>query len=109
MNRSDDWVAVPYVVGLDVRDARAECNGVHLVMVGHDVDGPPIEALTSLGAWIVTDQSPVSGTLALRGDPVTVEFKRQGGGESGDREPRNPSPEGDLLRTSVDEPGPMAE
>jgi hypothetical protein len=106
MNRSDDWVSVPYLVGLDVHSARAACEEEHLVMVGQDVDGPPLSTLTWPGVWIVTDQDPVPGTLALRGDAVTIEFRGRGGGEAGDREPRIPPPEGDELRTSMIEPDP---
>lgn len=106
MNRSDDWVSVPYLIGLDVRTAEATCSDVHLVVVGPDIDGPPLDALTSPGVWIVTAQRPAPGVLALRGDPVTIEFKGRGG-EAGDREPRRPPPEGDLLQTTADDPNPF--
>ena len=69
------------MLGLDVHDARAKCNELRLVLVSTNVDGPPLGALTWPGRWIVTQQSPQAGDLVSRGDTVTIDFRREAGGE----------------------------
>lgn len=83
---------VPYLVDLAVRRVRVACNEAHLVLVGSNVDGPPLRAQTWPGAWIVTGQRPHPDIVVSRGDIVTIEFRKQGDGDAGDQEQRNPVP-----------------
>jgi len=83
-------VVVPNVIGMTWDTARKILMDKTLVAVGPDPDGPPLGAL----GWpngVVTDQSPEAGAKVPPGSPVTVWLDRGGGG-SGVREPRRPSP-----------------
>ncbi|MEP6562770.1 MAG: PASTA domain-containing protein [Nakamurella sp.] len=72
------------------------------------VDDPPapIKDLASSGRWVVGGQDPAAGSTRYRGDTVVVTLQRFGGGEAGDREPRNPLPRPlrSLAERTPDEP-----
>ena len=95
----DGRVAVPDLVGLHVRLARDVGHDAAVVVVAADVDGPPLGSLTWPGVWVVTGQDPVAGTRVPKWDNVRIAFRRADGGETGDREPRLPSPSPDQLET----------
>jgi hypothetical protein len=87
-------VEVPQLVGMVVVDARQAGHRAGLVVVSHDVDGPPLGALTWPGLWVVTAQRPAPGTWLLRWDNVVIEFQELRAGEgTGDRAPRMPPPD----------------
>jgi hypothetical protein len=94
----DGQVAVPDLVGLGVSLAMDAGHEAAVVVVAADVDGPPLGSLTWPGVWVVTDQQPVAGSRIPKWDNVRVTFRRAGGNEAGDREPRLPSPSPDQLK-----------
>lgn len=104
-DESSGETRVPLLVGLDVRLAREVGDLAGLVVVGPRPDGPPLAALTFPGSFVVTDQRPSPGARVRRGDMVVVEFRRRGGGESGDREPLLPYPSSGILPDALDLPG----
>jgi hypothetical protein len=98
-------VEVPKLVGMVVTDARQAGHRAGLVVVSPDVDGPPLRALTWPGVWIVTAQHPAPGTRLHRWGNVVIEFEELRGGEhAGDREPRMPLPDLDVLAAEVEPP-----
>jgi hypothetical protein len=102
---SHERVVVPNLIGLEVSEAQRVCDAAHLVVTGPDADGPPVESLTAVDLWIVTSQRPGPGAIAHREDPVTIEFRKSGGGDdAGDREPRDPPPNLDVTWISKVEP-----
>jgi hypothetical protein len=69
-----------------------------VVVVAADEDGPPFGSLTWPGVWIVTAQRRAPGSRVARWENVVIEFEEQHGGEhAGDREPRTPQPDPDVL------------
>ena len=63
--------------------------GVSLAIAAQPV---PLPELASSGRWSVVDQDPPAGSTRYRDDTVVVYLRHDGGGEAGDREPRNPLP-----------------
>ena len=90
-------VAVPHLVGLAVPRAREVGHDAAVVVVGADVDGPPLGSLAWPGVTVVTGQDPVAGTRVPKWADVRITFRPAGGNEAGDREPR-------LLPPGTDEP-----
>jgi hypothetical protein len=89
----EDWVAVPALVGLDVRDAREACIPSNLVPVSDDPDGESLGSRTWPGYFVVTAQDPAPGLLAKRGDTIVVSFVREGGpDDANDRIAPEPPP-----------------
>jgi hypothetical protein len=87
-----------------VTDARQAGHRAGVV-VSPDVDGPPLRALTWPGVWYVTAQRPAPGTRLHRWDNVVIEFEELRGGEgAGDREPRIPQPDLDVLAAELEPP-----
>lgn len=76
-----ETVAVPHLLGLDVRHARRFVNEIGLVLVGEWRDGPPLGALTWPGDWHITSQEPQAGAELNRGDEVVITFRRTDGGD----------------------------
>lgn len=101
MSDADGPVAVPDLVGLSVRQARDAGHQALVVVVGSDVDGPALGALTWPGVWVVTAQVPVPGSRVRRWDNVRIEYRRAGGEEAGDREPHRPPHSPDGLQAQV--------
>lgn len=97
--RADNHAVVPDLIGLDVDSARFACSEAHLIAVGPNSDGI-LGAQAWPGVWIVTNQRPEPGVTVARGDAVVIEFRKQGGGEAGDREPRNPIPSANPIAAS---------
>ena len=97
--RADNDTVAPDLIGLDVDSARSVCSEAHLIAVGSNSDGI-LGSQTWPGLWIVTDQRPDLGVTVARGDAVVIEFRKQGGGEAGDREPRNPIPSANPISAS---------
>lgn len=86
-------VVVPRVVGHLVSDARDMADAVELVLASDDADGPPLEALTWAGVWVVTRQRPAPGEPAQPGDLLRVRYREEpDDGRGGVREPRHPRP-----------------
>jgi hypothetical protein len=79
-------VVVPALLGMSVSAARQVAGDAGLVIASADPDGPPLDALTCPGVWIVTAQRPVPGSVLRRNGSVVVDV-RQGplGEEAGDR------------------------
>ncbi|MGW2645045.1 hypothetical protein ACWC2T_08995 [Streptomyces sp. NPDC001393] len=105
-----DEVTVPDVVGLIVTRARDVAWEAGLVIAAGDPDGPPVRALTWPGVWVVTAQRPAPGSRMRRRGSLVIDFKELPDGESGDREPRRPSPDLDVLAAELDpeaEPTPL--
>lgn len=83
-------VVVPRVIGLRTAGARGLIEEHGLVPVGWDADGVPYENL----GWpdqVVTGQVPEAGAKVSSGSSVRL-WLAAGGGGSGVREPRRPSP-----------------
>lgn len=72
----DNPVAVPNLVGLTVRAARKAGHDSGIVVIGPDLDGPPLGVLTWPGTWIVTAQDPAPGHRLSRGATVTISFEK---------------------------------
>lgn len=70
-------VQVPNLVGLTVRAARNAGHDSGLVVIGPDLDGPPLGVLTWPGTWIVTAQDPAPGHRLARGATVTISFEKR--------------------------------
>lgn len=85
-------VVVPAFVGLSVQSARGLANAADVVLTSGRLDGPPLGALTWPGNWVVIGQDPSAGTVVERGSWVVISFENRGGGDAGDREPREPWP-----------------
>lgn len=89
----EEWVAVPALVGLDVRDARELCAESSLVAVSDDPDGASLGARTWPGYFVVTAQDPAAGLLAKRGDTIVIAFVREtDADDANDRLPSEPPP-----------------
>jgi len=86
-------VVVPDLIGMVVADAREAGHEAGVVVTAHDLDGPPLAALTWPDLWLVATQDPPPGDLVGRRSVVRVTFRRSGGEEAGVREPRLPSPD----------------
>jgi hypothetical protein len=98
-----DQVEVPNLVGLTVPLARRAGHDSGLVVIGPDLDGPPLGALTWPGTWIVTAQDPTPGHSLRRGAMVTITFEKYpDDGGAGDREPRRPLPQPQALQAERD-------
>ena len=91
-------VAVPDLVGLEVRQARGVADSFDLFITSGNPDGPPISALTWPGRWVVTAQRPSPRTVVPRASWILVVFEERGGGQAGDREPRVPDPPEGTIR-----------
>ncbi|MGW2643114.1 PASTA domain-containing protein [Streptomyces sp. NPDC001348] len=101
-----DEVTVPDLVGLIVTHARDVAWAAGLVIAADDPDGPPVRALTWPGVWVVTAQRPAPGSRMRRRGSLVVEFKELPDDGAGDREPRRPPPELNVLAA---EPAPEAD
>jgi hypothetical protein len=102
-------VIVPDLVGalltLERFDGFRLASGHELQLVSSDPDGPPVGVMIQEGGWLVLAQRPAAGTIVERGSTVWVTAMRGGGGgEAGDREPRDPSPPAGALTVQLDEP-----
>jgi hypothetical protein len=86
-----DRIVIPDLHGLVMAAALRQSIEVGFTLA---VDDPPapIKDLASSGRWVVGGQDPAAGETRYRGDTVVVSLRRFGGGEAGDREPRNPLP-----------------
>ena len=82
-------VLVPNVVGLDWIQAREVLAGSELVAINAQPDAP-----TDPGSpgWVITDQSPESGSRVPAGSVVRLWLRGRGDGDAGVREPRRPRP-----------------
>jgi hypothetical protein len=82
-------VLVPNVVGLDWIQAREVLAGSELVAISAQPDAP-----TGPGScgWVITDQSPESGSRVPAGSIVRLWLRGRGDGDAGVREPRRPRP-----------------
>ena len=102
-------VVVPQFIGLPILHARGLANVAEVILTSGEPDGPPLGSRTWPGRWVVTEQDPEAGGEIARHGYVRVRCERRDdGGESGDREPRAPTPpEGQLAleRRLVDEGG----
>jgi hypothetical protein len=85
-------VVVPDVVALEVRRAARVAQAAGVALAQPDPDGPPLGALTWPGEYVVTAQSPATGSVVRRWDSVVVRFAAADDGRAGDREPRRPFP-----------------
>ncbi|GAA1873656.1 hypothetical protein GCM10009836_63300 [Pseudonocardia ailaonensis] len=94
------WITVPNLVGQTVDHARRVLDGLDLIAVSADPDGPQL-AEPSMQYALVTDQSPESGAKVATGAPIRVWVDRGGG--SGVREPRRPRPKAWEAREIPDE------
>jgi hypothetical protein len=92
MAAPSEQVAVPDLVGLEVRQALSVADSLNLFVTSGNPDGPPIRALTWPGRWMVVAQRPSPGTIVPRASWIVVDFEERGGGGAGDREPRVPDP-----------------
>ena len=104
---ASDLVVVPKFVGLPVLEARSLASSAHLVLTSGTPDGPPLgAALTWPGRSVVTAQRPGAGASVPSGSWVVIDFINLGGGggESGDREPRAPTPSAGALAVELREP-----
>jgi hypothetical protein len=96
-------VEVPNFIGLTVPVAREIGHEAGVVVTAKDLDGPPLGALTWPGTWIVTAQDPMTGHRLRRGAVVTIEFEKfPDDGGAGDREPRRPLPQPEMLHAERD-------
>src|SRR5271156_1966408 len=82
-------VLVPNVVGLDWIQAREVLSGSELVAINAQPDAP-----TDPGSrgWVITDQSPESGSRFPAGLVFRLWLRGRGDGDAGVREPRRPRP-----------------
>ena len=89
--RVPDRVRVPDFEGMLVGAAlgQADRAGVNLAIAAQPL---PLPELASSGRWSVADQDPAAGSTRYRDDTVVIYLRHDGGGEAGDREPRNPLP-----------------
>jgi hypothetical protein len=94
-------VAVPDLVGLEMRQARGVADSLDLFITSGNPDGPPISALTRPGRWVVIAQHPWPGTIVPRASWIVVDFEERGGGGAGDREPRVPDPPVGTIRREL--------
>ncbi|HVC14049.1 MAG TPA: hypothetical protein VND62_04230 [Acidimicrobiales bacterium] len=85
-------VVVPAFVGLSIQSACGLADSADVVLTSGRADGPPLGALTWPGTWVVTGQDPPAGAFVERGAWVVISFESRGGGDAGDREPREPGP-----------------
>jgi hypothetical protein len=89
----EEWVTVPAVVGLEVRDAEEACLAASLLAVSDDSDGASLHSRTWPGYFTVTAQDPAPGLLAKRSDTVVISFVKEGGSDdANDRVPVEPPP-----------------
>jgi hypothetical protein len=96
-------VEVPNFIGLTVPIARQIGHDTGIVITAKDLDGPPLGTLTWPGTWVVTAQEPTSGHRLPRGALVMIEFEKfPGDGRAGDREPRRPLPQPEVLQAMQD-------
>lgn len=89
------WAVVPHLMGLPFAAAREMATAAGVVLTSGAPDGPPMEAMAWPGTWAVTRQWTPPGARVPFGSLVIVELVRTdggGGGSSGDREPRLPTP-----------------
>lgn len=101
--RGADQVEAPDLVGLTVPIARRVGHDSGIVVIGPDLDGPPLGALAWPGTWIVTAQDPSPGHRVPRGATVTIEFEKfRDDGDAGDREPRRPLPQPQAVQAERD-------
>jgi transposase-like protein len=98
--RRRSWITVPNLLGQTVDHARRVLDGLDLLAVAADPDGPQLTD-PSMQYALVTDQSPESGARVGMGAPVRVWVDRGGG--SGVREPRRPRPTALQAREIPDE------
>jgi hypothetical protein len=85
-------IVIPDLTGMILAAAIRRATEVGFTLA---VEEPPLrlEALASSGRWAVAEQDPPGGSTRFRGDTVVVVLRHDGGGgEAGDREPRNPLP-----------------
>jgi hypothetical protein len=82
-------VLVPNVVGREWIQAREVLAGSELVAINAQPDAP-----TDPGSrgWVITDQSPESGSRVPAGSVVRLWLRGRGDGDAGVREPRRPRP-----------------
>jgi hypothetical protein len=89
--RRSSRTRVPNVVGMSSAQARDALDGVGLVAVSPDPDGPPLGFVHP--GIVVTDQSPESGARVPTGTHVRLWTSSGRGGGAGVREPLRPKPE----------------
>lgn len=84
-------IVIPDLAGVIVAGALRRAVEIGFTLAVAD---PPlrIEELASSGRWVVDTQDPGAGSERYRGDTVVVALRHDGGGGTGDREPRNPLP-----------------
>lgn len=88
---------VPDLLARSVPDAlrTARLAGFHLAT--GDPDGAPISLYAHRSTCVVAGQHPAPGALAPLDSTIVVDIEERGGGESGDREPRRPTPPEGIL------------
>ena len=86
-----DRIEIPDLTGMIVAAILRQADEVGFTLAVADSPGP-IEQLASSGRWVVAEQDPAGGAQRYSGDTVVVLLHHEGGGEAGDREPRNPLP-----------------
>ena len=100
--KADDSRAVPDLVGLGWREARALGFELGFHVSAPNPDGPPLAAL----GWpdgLVVRQEPLAEGPASHGDVIAVWISRAGPDGAGDREPREPRiPVNELRQTPPD-------
>jgi len=85
-------IVIPDLTGMIMAAALRRATEVGFTLA---VSDPPmrIAELASSGRWMVANQDPPGGTSRYRDDTVVIVLRHDGGGgEAGDREPRNPLP-----------------
>jgi hypothetical protein len=101
--RRRSLVLVPDVVGMSWDDARMALRGKELVGVAPDPEDSPLSAWAGTDG-VVSDQSPEAGARVPQGSAVTLWLGGgRGGGGSGVREPRRPTPDPKAVRALRDE------
>lgn len=88
---------VPDLLARSVRDALRTARLAGFRVATGDPDGAPISLYARQGAWMVAGQHPAPGALASLGSTIVIDIEERGGGESGDREPRRPTPPEGIL------------
>lgn len=86
---------VPHLVGLPVDAAQELAAASGVVLTSGAPDGPPVGVMAWPGTWVVARQWTPAGARVTFGALVVVELVRTdggGGGNAGDREPRDPVP-----------------
>jgi len=77
-----DRVAVPHLLGLEVKSARRLAHAAGIVLVSETLDGPSLGAQTWPGRWFVTSTTPRAGSEVERWANVVITFAQRGGGEA---------------------------